>query len=230
MEFFAVIPTYNRPDELLNLVTQLHYNEVKAENILIINNGRGLPPGVEDCAVVQEPRPPHIYRMWNMGLSWAERRCFPRSRPDGWPVPPHAVAILNDDVEVPPDFAARMIECLRDTQATIAFPDQGPGIVNEVPLDGKPTPQPLAKKRITGYCFVVNGTHGIRCDERFHWWYGDDDLDWQARRDYNGTWEVDGLTVKHLYPSESTNGNPELLTQAFRDRQTFISKWGKAPW
>jgi hypothetical protein len=99
-----------------------------------------------------------------------------------------------------------------------------------VPLDGKPTPQPLAKKRITGYCFVVNGSHGLRCDERFKWWYGDDDADWQARRYHNGTWEVDDVTVKHLYPSESTNARPELLAQADRDRETFIQKWGKAPW
>jgi hypothetical protein len=227
MEFFAVIPTYNRPDELLNLVTQLDYNGVKGSNILIINNGRGLPPGVEHCTLVAEPRPPHIYRMWNMGLSWAERQ----STPPGWQgvaehIKPHAVAVLNDDLEVPPDFAAKMVACLRSTDATIAFPNQGPGIVNQFPGAGM---HGQAQKRITGYCFVVNGLHGIRCDERFQWWYGDDDLDWTARRDFNGTWEVD-VTVKHLYPSKSTNENPELIEKASADRELFVQKWGKAPW
>jgi len=235
MDWYTVIPTKDRPAELGNLVDSLMANGVAdPSTILIINNGKpsGVPEWLRDRAVILPDgnRGAHIYQQWNWGLDWAQRLATGVNRPDKWPTHPHAVAILNDDVELPADFAARMIECLRDTDVTIAFPDQGPGIVNQPPpKHADPSNKLDYDKRITGYAFVVNGKHGIRCDENFKWWYGDDDLDWQARRDFNGTWEVD-VTVKHLYPSESTNADPERAAQAARDRETFISKWGKAPW
>jgi glycosyltransferase involved in cell wall biosynthesis len=228
MEMYAVIPTYNRPNELLNLVTQLTHQGVR--EILVINNGGSLHPAISDtCHVYHDTnRDPHIYEMWNYGLGF-------------WSLSPdHCVAILNDDVEIPQDFVTGMTQRLRDTDTTIAFPDQGPGIVNQISGNvcrrgctstcAVPRGCKTLQKRITGYCFVVNAAHGIRCDDSFKWWYVDDDLDWTARRDFNGTVEVQGVTVKHLYPSESTNSNPKRLAQADRDRETFIKKWGKAPW
>lgn len=223
MDWYTVVPTKNRPTELGNLMDSLMANGVADPGtILIINNGsdKGVPEWMNDRALIiaDENPEPHIYRMWNIGLDWAARLADGR---------PHAVAILNDDVELPPNFAARMIEDLENTGCTITFPDQGPGIYNQYPgasMHGR------AQKRITGYAFVVNGQHGIRCDEDFKWWYGDDDLDWQARRDYNGTWEVPGVTVKHAHPGASTHASPALTAQAGRDRETFIKKWGKAPW
>lgn len=232
MDWYTVIPTYNRPAELGRLIETLIVNQVGGrDKILVINNGGPVGLYVKDHATVIEDRNPgpHIYEMWNVGLSWADRMATVPSNPGV--AKPHAVAILNDDVELPPNFAARMIECLRDTDATITFPDQGPGIINQQPIAGhRNAPNNvMPQKRITGYAFVVNGTHGIRCDESFKWWYGDDDLDWQARQDYNGTWEVD-VTVKHTHPGESTNARPDLIEQADRDRKTFVQKWGKAPW
>lgn len=242
MDFYAVIPTHNRPRELLNLVSQLVGQGVTGDRILVINNGNGVTPGVrETCRMIDDTdRDPHIYRMWNTGLKWAERRATIPGKCASQPPEPHAVAILNDDIQLPDNFVSKMAECLRETDVTIAFPGQGPGIVNQLP--GNVCKRGCAgtcavsrgckttKKRITGYAFVVNGTHGIRCDEQFKWWYGDDDLDWQARRDFNGTQEVSGVTVNHLYPSESTNASPVRLHQAERDRETFIKKWGKSPW
>lgn len=237
MDWYTVIPTKNRPTELDNLILSLHGNQVDdSSRILVINNGQ--PWGVSSWArrnatVVTDSREaPHIYNMWNIGLAWAARCASELSRAPGYhggKIKPHAVAVLNDDVQLPPNFAARTIQTLRDTDCTIAFPDQGPGIMNAIP-GPFPTDIYEDQKRITGYAFVVNGTHGIRCDENFKWHYGDDDLDWQARRDYNGTQEVTGVTVKHLYPSKSTNASPSLIEQAGKDRETFIKKWGKPPW
>lgn len=240
MDWYTVIPTKDRPTELDNLLLSLQGNQVgDSRRILVINNGQswGVSPWARRNATVvtDSNSNPHIYGMWNVGLAWAERQsartisqgAISIDTRGGRSAKPHAVAVLNDDVQLPPSFAARMIETLRDTDCTITFPDQGPGIVNQFPganMHGK------AQKRITGYAFVVNGTHGIRCDEDFKWHYGDDDLDWQARRDYNGTCEVPGITVKHLYPSKSTNASPVLTEQAGRDRETFVKKWGKPPW
>lgn len=251
MDWYTVIPTKDRPTELDNLLLSLQGNQVgDPRRILVINNGQSW--GVsrwarENATIMQDSnQDPHIYNMWNWGLVWAERQATFNdvlvSGDNPWwasrhadKMKPHAVAVLNDDVQLPPNFAARMIETLRDTDCTIAFPDQGPGIVNRIPterLPGTRTGEVMgaAQKRITGYAFVVNGTHGIRCDENFKWHYGDDDLDWQARRDYNGTCEVSGVTVKHLHPGKSTNASPALTEQAGRDREAFIKKWGKPPW
>lgn len=215
MDMYAVIPTYNRPDELLKLVTQL--NDQGVEEILVINNGRGLPPGIVDtCHIFYDTNcDPHIYQMWNYGL-----RFWDLSRG-------HCVAILNDDIELPDNFVHRMTDVMQSFKPTIAFPNQHGHQVSL--FNVAPGPTDLSH-RISGYAFVVNGNHDISCDQRFKWWYGDDDLDWRARSDYSGTYLVQDVTVKHLYPSESTNNSPERTAQAGRDRKLFIAKHGRAPW
>lgn len=225
MDWYTVIPTKNREPELEQLIYSIQANQVgDPHKILVINNSmRDIDPWFHrQATVIHDPNPePHIYGMWNVGLAWAQRMATDTREN----ITPHAVAILNDDVELPPDFAAKTRECFRGTGCTIAFPNQGDGIVNTPASDLFP-----AQRRITGFAFVVNGTHGIRCDTRFKWWYGDDDLDWSARYHFNGTQEISGVTVKHLYPSESTNANPKLIEQTGRDREEFLLKWGKPPW
>jgi GT2 family glycosyltransferase len=220
MDFYAVIPTYNRPAELLNLVTQLCDQNV--DDILVINNGN--PNDTEhlldlnNSHVYYDSDPsPHIYGMWNFGLGFWHQET------------PHCVAVLNDDLELPDNFAHRMREVMSQPDApTIAFPNQHGHQVN---THRKEPGRTLLTERVTGYCFVINPSHGILADEaRFKWWYGDDDLDWQARHHYNGTYLVQDVTVNHLYPSQSTNESDERIAQAGRDRQEFIAKWGTAPW
>jgi hypothetical protein len=75
---------------------------------------------------------------------------------------------------------------------------------------------------------MLRGESELRLDESMAWWYSDDDLDWQARQQ-GGALLVPGIPVQHLCPNGSTNERPELQEQAGRDRQTFITKWGKAP-
>ena len=226
MEWYTVIPTCNRPKELGDLIDTLITNQVGGkERVLVINNGEPLGLYIWDRAtVIYDPdQEPHIYQMWNLGLEWAERM----STRDNGTVRPHAVAILNDDVRLPPDFAAKMTAALRESTATIAFPNQFGASADRVNTSPGAT---LLHRRVTGYAFVVNGTHGIRCDENFKWWYGDDDLDWRARCEYRGTHLVQGVTVDHLYPSQSTNRSHKLTAQAELDRATFIRKHGRAPW
>jgi glycosyltransferase involved in cell wall biosynthesis len=214
MQFRAVIPTYNRPDELLNLVKQLHDQNV--DDILVISNdGKGLAPGITaSCHTFYDhDQSPHIYAMWNFGLAYWFRK--------------GAVAILNDDVVLPDNFVARMWQEMDEHNPTIVFPNQH-GHQNHVRRFA-PGPTNLTE-RISGYAFVVNADHGITCDERFKWWYGDDDLDWRARSDYNGTLQVQDVTVQHLYPNQSTVSSLKRQDQAGRDRETFVKKWGKAPW
>lgn len=221
VEFYAVIPTYNRPMELEALLYSLQVNGVDRFNTLIINNGDPLDSWFYRHAIVVEDdnRDPHIYEQWNWGLAWAAHKHGRRVA--------HHVAILNDDVELPADFMIRMQDVLMKSSATIAFPNQH-GATKPFHRSGYGKVDTL--QRLTGYAFVVNGHHGIRCDERFKWWYGDDDLDRQARERYLGTYLVHDVTVTHKHPDESTNSSPERQRQAGLDRQTFIDKYGAPPW
>lgn len=222
MEFFAVIPTHNRPNECRALFSQLRYQGVPSNNILVIDNS-DVPDRISwglDMPVVYIDRDPapHIYKMWNEGihrsLNWARGFDF-------------AVAILNDDVVLPNDFVGKTLSIMERHNPTIVFPNQF-NHTSDI-FNTQPGPTSL-DMRVTGYCFVMNGAHGLRLDERFKWWYGDDDLCWRARSEGRGTYLIQDLTVQHLYPSESTNSSPERSAQAGRDRELFIAKYGRAPW
>lgn len=228
MEFYAVIPTHNRRKEVLELLNQLAFQGVKPEHIMVIDNSDwGLRIVNDVCRFEPGVRyrfdsdtTPHIYQMWNRGLDWAFDQASLLTGDA------HCVAVLNDDVVLPNNFVDRMTEVMETSNPTIAFPNQHG---HRIGLFNK-TPGPVdLSHRTAGYCFVVNGLSGIRLDEDFKWWYGDDDLDWRAR-DMNGTYMVQDVTVHHLHPNESTNNSPERLAQARIDRETFVKKHGRAPW
>jgi GT2 family glycosyltransferase len=240
MEFYAVIPTHNRRKEALELLNQLAFQGVKPQHIMVIDNSdwgyrifndvMRFEPGVRYRW--DGDTTPHIYQMWNRGLEWAQDKAtrFPSMDHEYakvlGAVSEHCVAVLNDDVVLPNNFVDRMTEVMETSNPTIAFPNQHG---HRVGLFNK-TPGPVdLSHRTSGYCFVVNGLSGIRLDEDFKWWYGDDDLDWRAR-EMNGTYMVQDVTVHHLYPSESTNNSPERSAQARIDRETFVKKHGRAPW
>ncbi|MEV8439137.1 glycosyltransferase [Actinosynnema sp. NPDC051121] len=228
METYVVVPTHNRPDELRTLLVSLN---MPGDRVLVIDNASTPPIGpgswgqrfagdvVIDAHVVRDlEQPPNLARLWNLGIDWATQRAEGRE---------HAVAILNDDLVLPPLFLDYMVGALRETGAAVAFPDQHGrqrGLLHRT----VPGPVPLAE-RMTGYAFVLRGGIGLRADERLRWWFGDDDLEWQAL-ERGGTVLVGGITVQHLHPDESTRARPELEEQTRRDRQEFIAKWGTEPW
>lgn len=82
--------------------------------------------------------------------------------------------------------------------------------------------------RVTPICFMVPGELGLRFDEQFRWWYGEDDLEMQARQ-HGPVGLVGGCGVTATVP----NGHP-LSEQQFRwaveDRAKFVDKWRIEPW
>lgn len=227
METYVVVPTHNRNEMVLALVESLR---LPADRVLIIDNASNPPvpparsidpfnpPPPVATLLLDFEQPPNLARLWNLGIDWAEKQADGRE---------HAVAILNDDVVLPPLFLDYMTSALEQTGAAAAFPDQhgrGHGLLHRT-LRG---PVPL-RERMTGYAFVLRGGIGLRADEWLRWWFGDDDLEWQAL-ERGGTVLVGGISVQHLHPDESTRTRPELEAQTHRDRQAFLAKWGSAPW
>ena len=166
--------------------------------------------------------PKNIQRWWNVGLRhvynvWA----YCHTLHD--PTQEFVVAVLNDDLLVPAGFVQRLADGITWTGAAAASP--GLGLRTPVmKIEGLET-----HYRMLGYAFALRGSLKLLADESFGWWYGDNDLDWQARQRggtalVGGGWEG----FKHLYPDSTTTG--ELAAQAQRDRQTFVEKWGRPPW
>lgn len=216
---YAVIPSCCRPQELRDLVMTLAQDGVQ---VVIVDTGYDrLQIAHEQVRVVQDHRrPKNIQRWWNVGLRAVYDTQMLSSDE-------FYVAVLNDDLVIPPGFVQTLVAAIERTDAAAASPC--PGLrTPDMKIQGLETPY-----RMLGYAFVLRGSVGLHADERFGWWYGDNDLDWQARTipgRYTGMTLVGGAWdgFKHLYPDSTTVG--ELAEQAGRDRQTFIHKWGRAPW
>ena len=115
------------------------------------------------------------------------------------------VAVLNDDVWISPG-----------SLQTMAYE----ALVQDVPLVF-PSPH---SGQLAGYCWVLNLKYQVRPDNRFRWWYGDNDLQMQAQA--LNKYIYVPVEVKHLQSGESTAENSFLQELAEVDHYKFIRKWG----
>lgn len=115
------------------------------------------------------------------------------------------VAVLNDDVWI--------AEGSLQAMATEALLQQVP-LVFPFPHTGK----------LAGYCWVLNLGFKVRPDNRFKWWYGDNDLQMQAQKLKKYIYVP--VEVKHLESGTLTKEIPLLQKFAEKDHYKFIYKWG----
>jgi hypothetical protein len=74
---------------------------------------------------------------------------------------------------------------------------------------------------ITGWCFMLRGESGIMADPQFHWWWGDNDIELQAR-EKGGAVAVSGCQVRHLHPG----GHDHHMSRRIAvDAELFRKKW-----
>jgi hypothetical protein len=196
---WAVVPTAGRP-YLEGCLSSL---DGQVDGIVLVANGGYIHPDTDDCVVVEHHGPVNISRWWNRGID----ECPPGSD----------ILILNDDTEMAPGSVAVLSDGLRSSGRTLAFP--GPHLRRL---------KPDSPERITGWCFMLRGEDGMRADESFVWWYGDNDLDWRCRS-ARGSVMIPGVGHVHHDPNGYTNRVPELAAQTGRDRETFLARWGRLP-
>jgi len=167
-------------------------------------------PGVElpdDIVIIEDFGPPNIQRWWGEGIAEAESRGAT------------AVAVVNDDIRLNPQTLPTLLNALAQTGAAIASPTR-PEFRNGLHKRRLIPYEP----RLWGSLWVLKLDSDLRPDERYVWWYGDNDLDIRARREHGGVVLVD-VEYEHLHPSEGTSGNPALVAQTERDAETFEAQY-----
>lgn len=208
---FAVIAGRDRHQMTADLIADL---QGQADAILVYDNG-STPPYAFPGAEIIPAEGMGLHEMWNAGLTEARSRA-----------PICDVAILNNDLRVGPRFLAELSAGLRASEdvwlsyPNVHFPDLQPGQI--VPTSDKADGQ-----TISGFAFMVRGDSPLVVDEQFEFWYGDYDLEMQARTAAKLAVCVGGCTVEHLEPTQSTIG--ERLEQAKRDEKRFAAKWDLEP-
>jgi len=113
------------------------------------------------------------------------------------------VTVLNDDVSITPDSITRMRDALEREGATLAHPGQ-PG-------------------ELVGCAWTLNVTHGIRCDERYQWWYGDNQLWQDAQTRGRGIIDVQGTGIEHHEPNLNTSLSRALQALTEQDALTWAN-------
>lgn len=172
---------------------------------------------VEVPCYVSPTNPPNISYWWNLGIDVVEAFVTDHQ----W-----NILVVNDDVIAPPHLVERLNLEMRNTTAVLASPHMYRP--SRYYFHDETSPMTLMN-RIAGYTFMLRGEHGIRVDESMAWWWSDTDLEMRARRE-GGVVIVPNCQVKHLDPNGFTQRDPNLGRQALIDRDTFIRKWGNAPW
>lgn len=241
VDHYAVIPTHERPNELAALLAAIPLRVT----VLVIDSASD--PSITGEAgfkgdqfdqflgrriqvIRDEEQPPNLSRLWNIGLDWARRlHCSSLQAP---PFGDHLVTILNDDAVMGPGYFDAVEAGFQYTSAAIAFPNR-PGRMLKERGHMLHREQPRCPvdftARLTGWCFTLRGSIGLRADERLRWWCGDNDLEMQAM-EHGGTVMLQDTCVGNLYADVSTVSSPELQAQTKLDMATFVEKWGFRPW
>lgn len=198
------VPTAgNRTALLADLVSN---SGLPSNQIIVIATRPGVrvPQGV---ILIEDLGVPNIQRWWNRGIDEAQRRGSTH------------VAVVNDDVVISRETLPRLMGALDRTGAAIASPSRHPfrnGLHRKVFLQYEP--------RLWGSLWMLRLASGLRPDERYHWWYGDNDLDIRARRHFGGVALVD-VMFDHLHPGIGLSLSPQLQEFCSADASTFESQY-----
>ena len=188
-DLWVTIPSAGRA----TLTAAIDSTGVDRDHIVIVDTSGTVQ--ADGCHVVRDDGPINIQRWWRQGIDYAQALGATH------------VAVLNDDVELGHNALRDLLWGLQATGAAIA----SPGPPNHVtdPSKGR-------GRTINGACWVLDLATGLRPDERYRWWFGDDDLDWRARRDHGGVIALP-IPYTHLRPNGYTSDNPALQALAAQD-------------
>lgn len=116
------------------------------------------------------------------------------------------VAVANDDVTITEQTLPLMLDAMHREQSPLCWATDRDGA-------------------ITGWFWLVRVASPVRPDQSYRWWWGDVDLDLQARQ-CGGASRVE-VGVVHLHGNEATLASPQLRALADADQGTYHAKWSR---
>lgn len=206
MTLALTVPTAGSRPQLLHSLIEDSGLPPEMCVVVATRPGLELPEGV---TVVEDLGEVNIQRWWNVGIQAAVR------------MGADTVAVVNDDVAVGRGALTALASALHDSGAVIASPLR-PGVSAGLHR-GRLLPY---FPRLWGSLWVLDASTSLRPDERYRWWYGDNDLDIRARRDYGGVVLVD-VEYEHLHAGEGTGSSPQLQSLIKADEVTFERDYGR---
>ena len=152
----------------------------------------------EGCHVVEDFGEINIHRWWNAGLDYAQAHGATH------------VLIINDDVLLDETTVPALLDGM-EGRAAIGSPGAGGIFEGDLP----------EWRVMNGACWLLDLATGLRADERYRWWYGDNDLDWRARTEHGGVASV-RCYFQHVHANELTAASPELMRITEDDNRTWL--------
>lgn len=217
----VVIPSRYQRRSLTALVDQCLRNKCVLR-VLVYDNG--YEPAffhADERVTIIDARGWSLYRMWNAG--WDVARSMPKEC---------NVSILNDDVALLDGALDFMSFVLRGSGSKTGLvcpnPNRalGDGRGPSVVVQTGPSTQWQRGTGMPGFCFMIKAELPIQpVDERFYWWYGDDDL---IRKVYAAGYRglrLEGEPVHHV-GGRSARRRPELAQRKIEDKELFRRVWG----
>jgi hypothetical protein len=180
---------------------------------LIDNRGTFPTDELDDRVLYYELTTFNIHEVWNLGMDIAQEHGAE------W------CCILNDDITLARGAPALAAKVCADPSIWIAgFDYQGHEVVKLRDAVGS-----YRQGGIGGFAYMIRLESGLRYDERFNWWGGDDDLVWTCLQRGGRAVVVEGANVVHPEGGNTTGRHyPELMSGVAEDWQLLMDKWGRS--
>lgn len=219
------IPTIGKNGMVINLLHQINtMRKDLVRNIFLFDNGMSRDVLEQCCSIekvsVINAHGKGIYQMWNMGIKLS----IQSDQNDH-------IAIFNDDLELVDtgswleDFFAPLSE--DDVWATSANYNYS----NRSTLQSKDVSGTFKDNGFAGFCFAVRSDAYLKglplFDERYDWWYGDDDFVHSVHKAGKRTTMSLNAGIRHINGgSQSTvQYTDEFNQRVSKDRDLYFSKW-----
>ena len=171
-------------------------SQLPLDQIVIVHTVESEP--IEGVRNVWDLDPPNIHRWWNTGIDIA--------RANGG----EYIAVLNDDLILKDNPINKIVQGMKEEGAVLGYP---------YPHSGN------GATKTAGYCWVLDLSSGLRTDETYRWYFGDDDLLLQVLGLGKAVYVP--AEVVHLHGVEGTAKSQYLQQLIVLDKKYFIEKWTK---
>jgi hypothetical protein len=217
-ETWVLVPCERKRLEVLNELLEMLGRP--AQRCVVVSAGaEPIMNGETPATVLHYPHDEiNISRWWNLGLSFIRNHYTMDA--------PHEVLFCESDTVADEYAVPALVDALRVHELSMVGPDWFTGLgAGDVAVYGPNSPRSI-EHRVPGTAFMIASEQGLRYDERFRWWYADDDFEMQARN-RSGAAVVGGVLLDH---GPSADLTPEKQRWADEDRALFVEKWGRQPW